>query len=138
MGNLPDKILHYRIKYQNSNIAIIQFSKKEICYFLENSSPRAEKGESPYSFWECFEEALMEIYGVIFVMAEGYELIVIKDTQFPNWGRIIEDVIWCSIFFLNPGGGAFQTRNNGEIIGKLIEHRFDAIEPDSPKPPRKK
>ena len=126
------KILHYRIKYQDSNVAIVKFSKNEINDFLKNSLIWIECGEDPDSFWECFEEALLEIYGVVFVMAEGYELIVNKDIQFPNWGRIIEDVIWCSIFFLNPDGEAIEVSKKGEVVGKLITHKFDAIEPEYP------
>ena len=30
---MSNKILHYRIKYQDSNIAIIKFSKDDISYF---------------------------------------------------------------------------------------------------------
>ena len=81
---------------------------------------------------ECFEDALMEIHGVDFVVIDGYEATVIKSLYLPNWGRIIENVIWCSIFFLNPDGGAIETSTKGKNIGKLITHKFDAIEPEYP------
>ena len=90
-------------------------------------------GEDPNYFWECFEDALMEIYGIAFVIVGGYEITVIKEPELTNWSRIIENIICCSIFFLNPDGGAIETSKNGKNIGKLITHRFDAIEPDYPR-----
>ncbi|MBU6431409.1 MAG: hypothetical protein KGJ58_01645 [Patescibacteria group bacterium] len=126
------RILHYAIKYQNANIVIIRFSKREISAFLKKSSVWIETGDDPNYFWECFEEALLEISGVLFVIVEGYEITVIKNFCLPNWGRIIEDVIWCSLFFLNPNGGAIEVKN-GKNIGKLITHKFDAVEPEYPR-----
>ena len=122
------RILHYTIKYQDSNIAVIRFSKKELSNILKNSVIYMEMGECHKYFWQCFNEALLEISGVSYVIAEGYEITVVKDCRFPNWGRIIEDMIWCSLFFLNPNGGAIEVSKNGRIIGKLITQRFDAIE----------
>ena len=130
MGN---KLLRYRIKYQDSNVAIVKFSKNEINDFLKNSLIWIECGEDPDYFWECFEDALLEIHGVDFVVVDGYEVMVIKSLYLSNWGRIIEDVIWCSIFFLNPDGGAIEVSKKGEYVGKLITHKFDAIEPEYPR-----
>lgn len=127
------KILHYRIKYQDSNVVVIKFSKDEIADFLKNSVVWIENDEDQDCFWECFEDALMEIHGVDFVVIDGYEATVIKSLYLPNWGRIIENVIWCSIFFLNPDGGAIETSTKGKNIGKLITHRFDAVEPEYPR-----
>lgn len=138
MGNFIIKVLHYRIKYQDSNIAIIKFSKKEISNFLKGSLIWIEIGEDPNHFWECFEDALLEISGVAFVFIDEYEIIVIKELQLPNWGYIIENVIWCSIFFLNPNGGAIEVSRKGETIGKLITQRFDANEPKYPDSNRNK
>ena len=132
---MSNKILHYRIKYQDSNIAIIKFDRNEISDFLKNSLIWIENGEDPDSFWECFEEALLEIHGIDFLVVDGYEIVIIKAFDLPNWGRIVENVIWCSIFFLNPDGGAIETSTKGKNIGKLIIPRFDAIEP---MPPSKK
>ena len=95
---MSNKILHYRIKYQDSNIAIIKFSKDDISYFLKNSLVWIEMGEDPNYFWECFEDALMEIYGIAFVIVGGYEITVIKEPELTNWSRIIENIICCSIF----------------------------------------
>jgi len=75
---------------------------------------------------------LIEIHGIDFVIVDGYEIVVIKMLDLPNWGRIIENVIWCSIFFLNPDGGAIQTSTGGKNIGKIITHNFDTIEPNPP------
>ncbi len=132
MGN---KILHYRIKYQDSNVAIIKFSKDEISDFLKNSLIWIEEGEDVECFWECFEDSLIEIHGIDFLIVDGYEIVVNKALDLPNWGRIIENVIWCSVLFLNPDGGAMEISAEGKNIGKIITHSFDATEP---KPPRKK
>lgn len=129
MGN---KVLHYRIKYQDSNVVIIKFSKDDITDFLKNSLIWIENNEDPDYFWECFEDALMEIHGVMFAFVDGYEITIIKELELPNWGRIIENVIWCSIFFLNPDGGAIQMSKKGEPIGKLIEVKFNLTEPEYP------
>ena len=130
---MENKLLHYRIKYQDSNVAIIKFSKDEIDYFLKNFSIWTEINKDPNYFWICFEEALLEIPGVSHVVADGYEMVTVKDVRLPNWGRIIQNVIWCSVFFLNPDGGAIEVSKKGEVIGKLITHRFDAIEPEYPR-----
>ena len=134
MGN---KILHYRIKYQDSNVAIIKFDKNEISDFLKNSLIWIEDGEDIECFWECFEDVLIEIHGIDFVIVDGYEIVVIKMLDLPNWGRIIENVIWCSIFFLNPDGGAIEVSADEKNIGKLIMPRFDAVEPNPPSPNKK-
>ncbi|MBM2817711.1 MAG: hypothetical protein HW401_301 [Parcubacteria group bacterium] len=123
------KVLHYRTKYQDCNVAIIQFSKDDIPNFLKNSFVVIENGEDLSSFWECFEDALMETFGVAFVIIDDYKITVIKDPELPNWDRIIEDVIWISVFFLKPNGGAVEVSKNGKTIGKLITQKFDAIEP---------
>lgn len=127
------QILHYGIKYQDANIVVIKFSKNELIDFLKNSLVWMEMGENPNYFWECFEEALMEISGVEYAIVDGWEITAIKDPCFPNWGRIVEDVIWCSIFFLNPNGGAIQVSKDGKEIGKLVAPRFDAVEPEYPR-----
>ena len=129
------KILHYKIKYQDSNIAVITFSKKEISDLFKNFSILTEIGKDPHFFWECFEDALFEIHGVAFAIIDGYEITITKYPELPNWGRIIENVIWSSLFFLNLGGGAVEVSKNGKTIGKVIKHMFDAVEP---KYPRKK
>lgn len=130
---MGDKLLHYRIKYQDSNVVVIKFSKNDITDFLKNSLVWIENNEDSDYFWECFEEALFEIHGIAFVFIDGYEITVVKEFQLPNWGKVIENVIWCSVFFLNPDGGAIEVSKNGENIGKLITHRFDAIEPEYPR-----
>lgn len=133
MGNSEFKIMHYRIGYQNSNVAIIKFDKNEISVFLENSLLWIENGECEdiKCFWNSFEEALMEIHGVDCVLVDGYEITIVKDPILPNWGKIIENVIWCSLFFINPGGGAIKVSANGNNnVGKLITHSFNAIEPN--------
>ena len=104
-----------------------------IFLIFKNSLVWIEHGRRSKLFWECFEDALMEIYGIAFVIVEGYEITVIKEPELTNWSRIIENIICCSIFFLNPDGGAIETSKNGKNIGKLITHRFDAIEPDYPR-----
>jgi len=128
MSNI--RILHYAIKYQDSNIAVIKFSKKELSDILKNSVIYMEMGECPKYFWQCFSEALLEISGVSYIIPEGYDITVVKDCRFPNWGRIIEDLIWCSLFFLNPDGGAIEVSKNGMRIGKLITQKFDEVEPE--------
>lgn len=92
-----------------------------------------EISEDEDSFWDRFEEALMEISGVFFVMVEGYEITIIKDPELQNWGGIIEDAIWCSVLFLNPGGGAIEvSKKSGKAIGKMITQKFDTVEPEYP------
>lgn len=130
------QILHYSIKYQDANIAVIRFSKKEISNFLEKSTIYIEMNECYVNFWKCFNESLLEISGVSYVIAEGYEITVVKDYRFPNWGKIIENVIWCSLLFLNPDGGAIEMSNNGRKVGKLITQRFNGIEPQYPRKER--
>ena len=123
------KILRYRIKYQDGNIAIIRFAKDDIPHFLKNSLVCIEMGKDRSSFWECFKDALRNTYGVAFVIIDNYTITIIKEPELPNWSRIIEDVIWCSIFFLNPDGGAIEVSKDGKNIGKLVTQRFDAAEP---------
>src|SRR3989344_1484974 len=108
------RILHYTIKYQDANFVVIKFLKKELSEFLRNSLIYMEMGECYQYFWQCFNETLLEISGVSYVIAEGYEITVVKDYRFPNWGRVIEDIIWCSLFFLNPNGGATEMSKNGK------------------------
>lgn len=127
------QILHYSIKYQDANIVVIRFPKKEISNFLKKSVIYIEMDECYVNFWKCFNESLLEISGVSYVIAEGYEITVVKDYRFPNWGKIIENVIWCSLLFLNPDGGAIEMSNNGRKVGKLITQRFNGIEPQYPR-----
>lgn len=134
MSEMSDmKILRYTIKYQDINVAIVQFCKEDFFNFLKNSDVFMEISEDEDSFWDRFEEALMEISGVFFVMVEGYEITIIKDPELQNWGGIIEDAIWCSVLFLNPGGGAIEvSKKSGKDIGKMITQKFDTVEPEYP------
>lgn len=127
------KILHYTIKYQDRNIAIVRFLRKEILDLLENSKIFIETGEDPNCFWECLEEALIEIFGVLYVIIDGYEITIIKNPELENWSRVIENVIWCSVLFLNPDGGAIEVSKYGRDIGKLVTQRFDTSEPEYPR-----
>ncbi len=126
--------LHYRVVFQNSNIAVFNFLKEDVINALKDSRIyiEGENGNSaPRLFWKTFEESLMEIFGVYFVLVEGYEIVIIKDPTLPNWGRIIENVVWCSLFFLNPGGKAVEVLKNGKKFGKVILHSFSEKEPES-------
>ena len=124
-------IIYYQIKFQDSNVVIIKFFKDELLNILKLKSSFVwiELGKDKNSFWDCFEDALLEIEGVLFVMFEDCEMIVVKDPQLPNWGKIVEDVMWSSLFFLNPSGSAVEaSKRDKKIIGKLITQQFNAIE----------
>ena len=129
---MNDKMLHYRIKYQDSNVAILEFSKHDVADFLKDSLVWIEDDSGdPSCFWENFETALLEISGVYFAFIDGYDILIIKDCRFQNWGKLLEDVIWCSLFFINPGGKAVETLKNGKKFGKIISHSFRETEPES-------
>lgn len=130
---MKDKLLHYRTKYQDSNVAIIGFSKQDVDNILKDSLIWIENsGNDSSCLWDCFEEALLEIYGVYFAFINGYDVTIIKDPQLQSWGKVLEDVIWCSLFFINPGGGkAVEVLRSGKIFGKVVSHSFSATEPES-------
>mgnify|MGYP001599672824 CR=1 FL=1 len=48
------RILHYVIKYQDANIAVIRFSKKELSGILKNSVIYTEINEGYDEFIKCF------------------------------------------------------------------------------------
>lgn len=129
---MNERILHYRTKYQDSNVAVIEFSKADVSYFLSDSLIWIESNvDDPNCIWECFEDSLLEIFGVYFAFIDGYDVTIIKDPGLQNWGKVLEDVIWCSLFFLNPGGKAVEVLKNGKVFGKIISHSFSATEPES-------
>lgn len=130
MSNI--KILHYEIKYQDSNVAIIRFPKKEISDFLKKTEVFIENCDSHNPFLECFEDTLMEICGVAFVIVDVYKITVIKEPELTNWGNIIEDTIWSSLFFFNLFDGAIQISRCGKPIGKLVKIVFNEAEPEYP------
>lgn len=127
---MNNKVLRYRIVYQDSNVAIFNFLKEDITDSFKDCTVWIENETDNIShFWESFECALMEICGVYFAFIDGYEMIIIKDPSLPNWGKILEDVVWCSLFFINPGGEAVEVFKNGKKFGKVIAHTFSATEP---------
>ena len=59
------KILHYRIKYQDSNVAVIKFSKDEITDCLKNSLVWIENDENPDCFWNVLKMRLWKFMELI-------------------------------------------------------------------------
>lgn len=136
MKKQEDKNLLFFIKFQDSNVAIIRFSKKELAKIREKTTIYAEAGidffdhfDEEYAknsnvvqhlFFQSFEEALNEINGVLFAMVDGYEIVVVKDPSFPNWGRMLEDVIWTSLIFIGADSAVQVSKKGDKTIGKLI------------------
>lgn len=132
MGRRKNRRLRYVVKFQDSNVAIIQFCKDDIIKIFEKTiifvETTGEYFDPKYInnsmlqrlFWKSFKDALLEVKGVLFVMLEGHEIIIVKNPSLPNWQDIIKDVIWVSLIFINADDAVHVSKKDGKIISKPV------------------
>lgn len=123
---MEKKTLHFKVKYQDGNVVIVRFEKKDIDNIMRDSVVWIETGENPNAFWECLEDSLLGVEGVLFTMMDGYEIVVVKKPTL-KWGNIVGDVIWSILCFFDFEAAIQVSKMSGKVVREPITHRFDGI-----------